>query len=609
MKVFTSVSQNSASSRRDRSATPRYVLYLGLISLGLQSCTEGIPGLEGANPVASGQATGLAAPLSDAALESMALDDQYQVINKLLGTLYNGVSVEEFYALDAGNPLQQRSETAPTLDALRAKLRTNLSALDRQRHDREITGDDTALDNEGNTTQVEARFRFDSNKPKQMPLARIYHYPLSRDSYSQWMAWHLANTILFSPAEELDSADTTDVQNLFRRLDLSIMQGSSIRSMVSAHQNSIENWRRFRSPEDNTREMMEIYLGIFDNDQEVPLASQACQDLYLTDERDGYKLAYTDYPNTEPVLVLNQYVTNCRDFYEVIASHPLLIPRVVSVLVDYFYTGHTADHRLAITQAIAASNPITFEDIFTTILFSESYLLDSERARSFEESFLPMAKRLQWNAHPDVFRGLISGTGSLGRSNMNQMGWSSMTYKLGRVAAVPLDTLSFGNYHKGLRENLMLDSGRWRLDLGVQAPTAPEPAPVDPPPADANAREIAAFEEANDAYLQTLAEMSEADRTAYETELEIYREAVDLYRDVDDLNINQYLDYLFLSAVQRRPADVERADLLTLLDQQSHLDPDFDNRFVRNGRLDDVAVIVMDYLSRLPELYYLERLR
>ncbi len=36
---------------------------------------------------------------------------------------------------------------------------------------------------------------------------------------------------------------------------------------------------------------------------------------------------------------------------------------------------------------------------------------------------------------------------------------------------------------------------------------------------------------------------------------------------------------------------------------------DFDNRFVRNGRLDDVAVIVMDYLSRLPELYYLERLR
>jgi hypothetical protein len=587
----------------------RQMLLLGFLGMSMTACSPDVPGLGGANPVSSGEATGLAAPLSDAAFEALPVDDQYRVVNKLLSTLYNGVSVEEFYALEPGNSLVKRKDTALTPHNIKERLRTNLRAEDRQRFDQQIVGDDTAQDDQGNATPIEALFRFDGNKPKQMPLARIYHYPISRDAFSQWIAWNLANTILFSPAEELDSANTTDVQNVFRRLDLGIMQGSSIRNMVAVHQHSVENWRRFRSPEDNTREMMEIYLGIFDNDAEVPFASQACQDLYLTDERDGYKLAYTDYPNTEPVIVLDQYVTTCRDFYDIIANHPRLIPRIVSVLVDYFYAGHTANERLAITESISASNPVTFEDIFSTILFSESYLLDTERARSFEENFLPMAKRLQWDAHPDVFRGLISGNGSLGRAQLSQMGWSSMTYKLGRVAAIPLDSLSFGNYHKALRENLMLDSNRWRLNLGVQAPTPPDPSPVEPLPDDASARDIAAHTEAQQAYDEALALMTEEARQAYNLELTDYQQAQDLYHKVDDLTISQLLDYLFLSAVQRRPIDTERRDLITLLDSESHLDPEFDSRFVRNGRLDDVSLIVMDYMSRLPEMYFLNKLR
>ena len=384
-------------------------------ALVLQACEPSSPSLGGASPLAAKAATGLVSPLSDETLAQLDLDDQYRVINKLMSTLYNGVSVEEFYSLDTGNALATRNDPALTLSSIRSSLQTDLTAEERAKYDLMIVGDDSLLDENGDQI-AEASFNFDNSQPKQMPLARLYTYPISRNSFSQWMAWHLANTILFSPAEEIDSADITDVQNLFRRLDLNMMEQQSIRAMVNTHQNSIQNWRRFRSPEDNTREMMEIYLGIFDNDEEVPLASQACQDLYLTDESDGYKLAYTDYPNLESVLVLDQYVVNCRDFYDVIASHPLLIPRVVSVLVDYFFAGHSVEDRLAITQAISESNPIRFDDIFLAILFSETYLLDVERPRSFEESFLPMAKRLQWDAHPDLFRGMISGSGSLALS-------------------------------------------------------------------------------------------------------------------------------------------------------------------------------------------------
>jgi len=544
--------------------------------------------------------------MSDSAFESMHLDGQYQLVNKILGTLYGGVPVDDFYAIDPGSSLQSRKADAPTLASIRASLQTSLSAEQRAELDREIIGED---ENGNEQEDVDPLFNFDNNRPKQMPLARIHHYPLSRDRFSQWMSWHLANTILFSPAEEIDSADITDVQNLFRRLDLSILENRSIREMIAIHQRSVQNWRRFRSPEDNTREMMEIYLGLFDNDAEVPLASQACQDLYLTDESDGYKLAYTDYPNSEPVLVLGQYITNCNDFYDVVAGHPLLIPRVVSVLVDYFFAGQTLEDRTALASAISASNPQRFDEIFMAILFSRHYLLHTERPRSFEEAFLPTAKRLKWNAHPDVFRGMIGGRGSVSRADMEEMGWPSMSLKLGRVASIPLDSLSFGNFHKAMRESLMMNSNRWRAPLGLISPSAPNPEPIEPPDEDATEREIATYQTELEEYNATLDAMSESDRAAYNEELAEYQRELALFNSIDDMNIVELMDYLFLAAIQRRPNDHERVDLNAIYNGLGYLDDEFDNRFALSNKIDDLALVTFDYLSRLPEAYYLRRLQ
>ncbi|MFK7996376.1 MAG: hypothetical protein AB8B87_19710 [Granulosicoccus sp.] len=584
------------------------VLTAPLLASVLIACAPDAPSLGAANGGA-GAASGVAAAMSDAEFNALSIDTQYKVVNKLLSTVYNGMPVDDFYDVSGGTAMRNRKDSNFMLSDLRRSMQTPLTTELKAELDLQIVGNEDQINEMGESEPVEARFHFDDNRPKQMPLARMFQYPLSRDAYAQWMAWHLANTILFSPAEEIDSADITDVQNLFRRLDLQIMGGQSIRDMVSVHQRSVQNWRRFRSPEDNTREMIEIYLGLFDKDDDVPNASQACRDLYLTDESEGYKLAYTDYPNADPVLVLGQYVTNCNDFYDVIAGHPLLIPRVTSVLVDYFLAGSPLEERVAMSAAISASNPQTFEDIFNAILFSSRYLLDTERAKSFEEAYMGTAKRLKWDAHPDVFKGMVSGRGSLSRADMNEMGWSAMSFKLGRVSAVPLDSLSFGNYHKAMRETLMLDQNRWRDSLGLEQPRPPTPKPVEPLGPDASQREQAAYEADIQEYQQEVDALQPDVRAEYNKELSVYEEKAVRFRVIDNMNAAELIDYLFLTIIERRATKTERNALTRLYADEGHLDPEYNNAFARSGRQDDIAVITFDYLSRLPEGYYLQSLR
>ena len=581
------------------------LLMMSCVALILNACDPGLPG-DGAAGGSDLDVKGFAAPLTNSEFDSFSTVQKYQIANKLLSTLYKGVSVDEFFDVEQGFISPMRKGGTNFLRDIRVKLATNLDSEMRQSIDLQINGDPDAVDNNGVPDSREPKYRFDRSRPKQIPLARIYEYPLSRDTYSQWMALHLANTILFSPAEEIDSADITDVQNLFRRLDLSIMSGASIRSMIATHEKSVENWRRFRSPEDNTREMIEIYLGLFDRDEDVPRASKACQDLYLTDEAAGYKLAYTDYPNDVPQLVLDNYVLNCNDFYDVVAAHPLVIPRVISVLVDYFFTGRSIEDRTKLVESIAESAPETFEEIFTAIIFSKEYLLHTERPKSFEENFLSAAARMNWQAHPDLFYGMTTGGGGAGRTELAEMGWPSMTLKLGRLAGIPLDSLSFANYHKGLREVLLLDKYRWGEPLGVSRPEAPWPEPPEPLEEGADAEEQAEFREELNNYNQDLASLTAQERVLYDQDLAEWQEKMQIYRRVEGLSLNNLLDYLFLSVAERKANEAEKTALAQILENNNYLKIIDSERFILPWYLDDIAQLVMDYLSRLPEIYYLK---
>lgn len=533
-------------------------------SMLVLGCDPGLP--EGNNDFNAG---GSAVALSQGEFNSLSAEDQYMVANKLLGTMYRGIAVEDFFNVDAGmENLQPLSSSF--LDDTRKALSTSLSRAEVLARDTIIDG----LDEEGNPVSADAKYLFDTEvdakeneRAKQLPLARIKEYPISRDMYVHWMAYVLLNTIMFSPAEEMESTDYTDVQNMYRFLVTQLERDTPIRQVVRSNLSSLARWRVSRSAENHALEAYELYLGLFETEEDSYRGGIACKDLYLTDASDDYLIRRTDFPNTVPQLILqNQYITTCDDLYEVIAGHPLLIPRVVEVIANYFFElrADNLDYRQRLINSIANSNPQTFEDIFTAILFSREYLRNIERPRSIEENLLPTLEALKW--HPsenadqlgrDIFRNMTED-GDSSRLNMIGMGWSPAKYKIGRLPDVPLDGLSFANYHKSMREIVL-------RGINYYNPST-----------------------SNENFL--------------------YDENADLKPFVENMSLDDFINYLFMSVLQRKASASEKTDLINVYEtgvDGNKLTTDTDGiTIIRSNQHDDVARITFDYISRLPEFYY-----
>jgi hypothetical protein len=120
---------------------------------------------------------------------------------------------------------------------------------------------------------------------------------------------------------------------------------------------------------------------------------------------------------------------------------------------------------------------------------------------------------------------------------------AALTYKLGRPADVPLDTLSFSYFHKAVREKLLLDRRNDEFNK-------------------------------NDGGWQV--------------------EFIQVELEEDD-----FIKYLFLSIISRWPTNLE----LTTLGQIFE-----DRNYTTENHAVHQAMIVLDYLSRLSETYYLNAL-
>lgn len=545
-----------------------------ITAISLMACDPGQPDVN-----SNANVTGFAAPLSQTEFNSLPAEKQYQVASKLYGTFFRGISAEDFFDLNAG------------IDTLKPKsnnfLTNTKQALTRNLSPDELLAVNTVIegfDSEGNAVEADAKYSFDrdtdsdeNERAMQIPLARIKEYPISRDLYVQWMAYFLSNTIMYSAAVEMESTDTVDAQNMYRFLTSNIRDGSGIREMVRSNLPSLARWRVSRSSENHALEAYELYLGLFETEADSVKGGIACKDYYLTDEDSGYVISTTNFPNTEPQLILDDYfITSCNDLYDVIAAHPLILPRAIEVLTNYFFSGRSREHRVAIIESIKNSGAQTYEDIFTAMLFSKEYLLNTERPRSFEESLLPLLDTLKWhpaatNSSVDerIFEFMASGSENPpgGRGNTLYLGnknWHSMSLKIGRLPDVPMDALSFANYHKGIREQLLLNE---RSYDGSQ---------TDLPGLIYNG-------EGND--------------------------DDDLRDVVAELNLTDYIHFLFLNTVQRKASTEEVIGLITLFDELFLLQTDTDGlQTIRpstsDNRHNNIAEITFDYISRLPEFYF-----
>lgn len=539
--------------------------------------------------------------LSDDAFNSLSPQMQYQVANKIHSTLFDGLPVHKFFDLDSGLYTPEPNGVFLPSEA-RVKINEPLTQSEKLIIDQQILGSDEIPVPE--SPFVESRFSFSRFRAQELPLARLYSYPLSRDKSSLWMAWHLANSILFSPATELDSVGMTDVQNILRRLDTAINNDTPISELVYEHMRSVENWRRFRSPEDNTREMLEIFLGLEDLDEQVPAASAACGDWYLTDESDGYQLSYTDYPNIETQTVLQKPVVSCDDFYRVVANHERLIPTMARTLVGFFFSSRSPEYHAKVVQQLVDLQPLSIRDLFMPILFSRSYLLESEKILGYEELFLSASRRMGWRPRADTFTGMVSGQGGMSRSFMGEMSWPAMSGKIGRSPVMPTDSLSFANYHKGFREDLVMRQWHWASELGIGEPEAPEPQPLPPPPEGASAEAISDYQTVLAFNNETIAGMTDQERADYEYDLQIYSAQSELHEQIKGFSLEEFIHYLFLTIVMREANSVEVETLIGLFDSNGYLRIEEEGAYLNRWSRVQAAVLVMDYLTRLPETYH-----
>jgi hypothetical protein len=562
----------------------------------------------------NGSALSYSFTLTQKEFDALSADGQFVVANKVLSTMYRGIPADEFFDLTQGlnTPVVQYSNF---IERTQAALKTPLKPSEVKALNRDIFGVEDDVETEGVDESVEARFTsIDNNEPHQIFMARAHTYPLSENQMVQWMSFFLANTIMFSPAREMDSTNTQDIDRVLGYLNGALTDGASMREVVRGWLHNLTRWRVSRSPENHALEMFELYLGIFNDtpeeQQNTINGGKACSEWYLTDNDADYQLLKDNTQDgiSEPVKVFGQYIYDCDDLYGVVAGHPLFVPRMVEVISNYFLDGMSAQKKQKVVQDIVATNPETFQDVFIAIMFSKAFLLESERPKSFEENAFNFLHAMHWTPRSnsgDLGRDVLDRLYDTSRNDnvgVHQMGWSAMDYKIGRTPFLPMDVLSFATYHKAIRESVLLNN---RAFDGRNHPEESDfteaSSPRQPP-----------FKIVNGGFYIAGTE--------------------NLKPELEKLTAAEFVDFVFLTALGRRATSVELAAFLLeggpdtkdeseiVIDENRDYLREYENE---NGEMvlslrrgtggsdelyeywaDDFAEIMLDYISRLPEFYY-----
>ncbi len=397
-------------------------------------------------------------------------------------------------------------------------------------------------------------------------LSRLYAMKhLDKYFLHNWIAYVLTQSILFSPAYELDTSYAPNIASVYNRIVMMLNVESSMRYISYVHMMSEDNWRRFRSPEDNGREMLELFT-LDENDEDVIIAGQALQNWRLDSDSDTLVVGLNQ--NTQPLQLFGTTIYNGDDFYRELAKSSLFTKGVTTRIVDFFFPETSSLKKSQIVKTLLASSPETWQDIMLQIVFSSEYLLSTSQVKSAEELFFSMAKKMEFKHRTYTFHTF--------KDALEDMNQASMKYKLGKLNQVPTDTLSFSTYHKYIRERIFFRKSN--------------PTKID-------------------------------DYTAYDREGWDEKFIANEKFNFNESNVTQSLEslvqYLFNVVISRNPNPEELAlftthmtyvnnGVLTLDDTfnmfRTHSDP-LIQKSRREDRKRNIAILVLDYLSRLTETY------
>ena len=483
-------------------------------------------------------------PLSDSDFNALSEAKKLKVANKLLNTLFFAYPLNE---------LKDKISKGDFISSIKEGLEKD--SINREWLESFISSDE-------NFKQYHSRWYLNQVN---LILSRFYvANKLDRYFFENWTAYILTQSILFSPAYELPNTHTPDISNVYNRLVNMLDVNSGMRYITYVHMMSEENWRRFRSPEDNGREMLEIYLKD-SNDAHVPIAAKALQNWSLNE--DGDTLEVTLNKNTKPLKLFGTTIYTGEDFYRELVKSDAFVKGVTSRLVDFFFPNKSKEDKANISAKIASSHPETWQDILLQIIFSKEYLLNNSRPQSAEETFYSLAKKINYRAKRDTFNTF--------RENLEKMHQASMKYKLGRLKRVPLDTLSFAFYHKYIRLYMLLQHAN---------------------PKQSN-KDSWNYQGWQDSFISL-------DKFSYDSS--------------DDVaSLKSFINYIFQSTIARDASDdefkffknhmIEHRDGKELFKREFNIfitkdDPQEEEKAQKDARY-RIAYSVLDYISRLEETY------
>ena len=358
--------------------------------------------------------------ITDTDFNALSLDNQRIVANKLLALLFYGIPKIELDAMiDSGKFISTIKEMLNRPNSDLHRVEEEISKKNKDYH----------------------------HERRQKIMARLFNLSLGKEYINRWVAYQLTQTIMFSPAYELATVGDTEISNVYNNLVFYMDDEYSMNFITYLHMISNDNWKRFRSPEDNGREMLEIFLYDY-NDSHVPRAATALKNWRL-DTIDGELDIGLDQ-NTVPQSLFGVTVTTGLDFYRELVKSEAFLHGVIKRLVEFYFTDYTETKQDEIVALIKSSRPEQFQDILLQIVFSKEFLYNSTKIKSFEETAYHMAKKMSLHDGRHYFIHMDFAT--------IKMGQGAMKYKLGREATVPLDTLSFAYYYNFVRERIMVKS-------------------------------------------------------------------------------------------------------------------------------------------------------
>ena len=366
--------------------------------------------------------------ITDSDLNRLSNLDKLKIANKLLASLYYGMPYKRLQSLlDNGNFIATLKQ--------------------------EMQGHSSNFTQVQNSIMDESLYK-DDCYCNMKALAMLYHLKMGKEFIDRWAAYVLNQTILFSPAYELSTVSRQNICNVNAELVNGFSDHYTMEYITLMHTMSENNWRRFRSPEDNGREMLEIYNMDF-NDTKVPIAAKALQNWHL--EGSSNTLIVGPNRNSEPLNLFGTTIYNGVDFYSGLVKNSKFKQTVVKRLVNIYFPYYTKSQKADVAESILSSNPMTFEDLLLQIVFSKEYLYNSQKYMSAEERFLSLAKKMDMNGEGYYYFVYI-------RKDLEKMHQASMHYKLGRTDTIPSDTYSTTIYKNFIR-SYMLDpvrgEGQW----------------------------------------------------------------------------------------------------------------------------------------------------